>query len=142
MKAPIYPDYLLLNKTTDSTHAVDFLGMTISNRPKTFHATIANPQQKFPTPKINYPNLHGNFPGASGYGVFTGQLHRLVRICTTAHDFINNTANLYNILLHKGYTHKRMMKTVQTFIRAHNPYKTNASQVIRTLRTTVNQQHP
>lgn len=133
----IYPPYLQLNKTTDSRDTVDFLGMTISNKTRSFHITITNTKQRFPVPKINYPSLQGNFPGPSGYGVVTGQLHRLAHICTTADDFTHAAATLYKTLLTKSYTHKRLMDTFKSFIYTHNPYKTHTTHIIRALHESV-----
>lgn len=132
--SPIYPSYLLLNRTTDEADNVDFLGMNITSRPAHWHIRLADQKQRFPVPKINYPSLQGNFPGASGYGVFTGQLHRLARICTCANDFMTSTTQLTHTLLKKGYTRRRLMSTTTTFLEAHNPYKTYASAMLRTIR--------
>lgn len=131
---PIYPANLLLNRTTDDIDNVDFLGMNITSRRAHWHIKLADSKQRFPVPKINYPSLQGNFPGASGYGVYTGQLHRLARICTSAHDFMTSTTRLAQTLMTKGYTYKRLMKTTTTFIKTRNVYKTRACTILRTLR--------
>ena len=73
----IYPDFLSLNKTTEDVNQTDFLGMSISSYGGSFLIDIASSKKKFPVDKINYPSLKGNFPKILGYGVFTGQLHRL-----------------------------------------------------------------
>lgn len=130
---PIYPAYLLLNRTTDAIDNVDFLGMNITSRPAHWHIKLADSKQRFPVPKINYPSLQGNFPGASGYGVYTGQLHRLARICTSAADFMTSTTQLAQTLMTKGYTYKRLMNTTASFLQTRNTYKTRASTILRTL---------
>lgn len=121
---PIYPSFLSLNRTTDSPNSVDYLGMTISHRSRSFHITLANTKHKFPYPKINYPDLHGNFPHVLGYGVFTGQLHRYARICTSSNDFVSCVVQLCRTLIPKGFTHAQLTRHLKMFLRRHNPYKT------------------
>lgn len=121
---PIYPPFLSLNRTTDSPHHVDYLGMTISHRLRSFHINVTNTKQRFPYPKVNYPSLHGNFPHVLAYGVFTGQLHRFARICTSSNDFIACATQLCSTLIPKGYTYAQLRQHLKTFLNTHNPYKT------------------
>jgi hypothetical protein len=131
---PIYPPFLALNRTTDSEEKVDYIGMAVYNRYNMFYLDVANTQQRFPVPKVNYPNLRGNFPTNLGYGVYTGQLHRFSRICTGAVDFLSASAKLSNMLQTKGYTKPLMMRTFKRFAENHNPYKTHAVRLIGRLR--------
>lgn len=123
----MYPDYLSLNKTTNAPESVDYLGLNISNTPRAFLMNVADNKQCLPVPKINYPNLRGNFPECSGYGVFIGQLHRFARICTSSVDFCERATNLYDILLtKKGFLRPKLIRAFKGFVRDHNPYKTPA----------------
>jgi hypothetical protein len=125
----IYPPFLALNKTTDSSRSVDYLGMKVFNTPSIIF-DVADTQQKFPVTKINYPNLRGNFPINLGYGVFTGQLHRFARICTASTNFLIQTQKLTNTVLSKGYDIPRINQTFKRFIHNNNPYKTRAGTLI------------
>jgi hypothetical protein len=127
----MYPDYLSLNKTTDGPGSVDYLGLNISNTPRTFRMNVANSKQRLPVPKINYPNLGGNFPECSGYGVFIGQLHRFARICTSSVDFCKCATNLYTTLLTKGFVQHKLIKAFKRFVRDHNPYTGSATSIIQ-----------
>jgi hypothetical protein len=124
----IYP---CLNKTTDGPESVDYLGLCVSNTPRAFRMNVADNKQRLPVPKVNYPNLRGNFPECSGYGVFIGQLHRFARICTSNVDFCERATNLYNILLtRKGFLRPKLIKAFKRFVRDHNPYKTPAPAIV------------
>ena len=134
IRHPIYPPYLNLEETTDSNDYVDYIGMRLRNRrlrkPSPIIIDIAPTKQKFPVPKINYPSLHGNFPAVLGYGVFTGQLHRFANICTTYEDFIHNSTELTKYLIPKGYSKKKLIRRLSSFIYLHNPYRTHKSTII------------
>ena len=93
---PIYPEFLLLNKTTVETTSTDFLGMTITSK------------KKIPVPKVNYPSLTGNFPRILAFGVFTGLLHRFARICTLTCDFMNSAVEMARLLTTKGYSQRKL----------------------------------
>jgi hypothetical protein len=88
---------------------------------------VANNKQRLPFPKVNYPNLRGNFPESLGYGVFTGQLHRFARICTSSLDLCAQATNLADTLRNtKGFLRTKLTRTFKTFMLNHNPYKTPA----------------
>ena len=95
----IYPPFLELNKTTNSPTSSDYLGMTIQDSKCSFLISVASAKQRFPVERINYPSLKGNFPAVLGYGVFTGQLHRLSRICTRPVDFLGFAVDMSKCLL-------------------------------------------
>lgn len=112
--SPIYPGYLELNKTSNNKEKVEFLGMDIDGTGNRITFNISNSKTKFPSKKINCPSLHGNFPQAAGYGVYTGQLHRFSRICTNVTDFVICSAHAARELLPKGFSKNKL---TQKFIK-------------------------
>jgi hypothetical protein len=126
----MYPDYLLLNKTTGEEE-VTYLGMQISSTTRGFYINVTDNVQRLPQEKVNYPSLNGNFPESMGYGVFVGQLHRFCRICTSSFDFGRWATSLYNALLCKGYTQTKLVWTLKRFVRDCNPYKTASGAIIQ-----------
>jgi hypothetical protein len=125
---PIYPSFLELNKTNESSKSVTYLGMNISSTNSGFRIKVAPCDKKFPYPKINYPSLLGNFPKVLGYGVFTGQLHRFASICTTSRDFMDSTIKTSQLLLNKGYKRSLLYKKLDSYMHTNNfPYKTRLS---------------
>jgi hypothetical protein len=128
---PIYPPFLLLKQTNTSSTQADYVGMTIESAPRSFLFTVNNNSARLPVPKINYPDLQGNFPTVAGYGVLTGQLHRFARISTRATDFVDQCVILCRTLLSKGFVHSRMKKTIYAFLEHHNPYRTTPHIIFR-----------
>jgi hypothetical protein len=126
----MYPDYLLLNRTTEEPDRVGYLGMTIQSTSRSFYINVADSQQRFPEEKVNYPNLEGNFPGSMGYGVFIGQLHRFSRICTAGMDMCEWSTKLTKLLVRKGFSATRMVRAFKQFITNHSPYKLPMSVLI------------
>ena len=110
----IYPPYLELNRASEDTNKLDFLGIEINGTNNSFVTNVTNSKKKFPYNKINYPSFLGNFPQVLGYGVFTGQLHRFSRICSKAQDFVTCCAQTASDLLKKGYAKKKLtLKFIQ-----------------------------
>jgi hypothetical protein len=131
---PIYPPYLQLQQTSTTPCEAEYLGLIVKDSPRGFYTTIANSKLKFPQPKVTYPSLHGNFPAVLGYGVFTGQLHRFARACTTATDFITQTIAMYHTLLPKGYVAGKLRHYLHNFLIKHSPYKTTPQTIISRFR--------
>jgi hypothetical protein len=118
---PIYPDFLLLNKTTEDTSSTDFLGMNITSSADSFIVNVASSKNKFPVPKVNYPSLKGNFPRILAFGVFTGQLHRFARASTLTHDFLRSAIEMARLLTTKGYSKRKLLQYFYQFIRSKYP---------------------
>jgi len=118
---PIYPEFLLLNKTTEDNLSTDFLGITIASHADSFVTNIAPSKNKFPAPKINCPSLKGNFPRILTFGVFTGQLHRFARSCTLTKDFMHNAIDMGRLLTTKGYSRKKLLHYFHQFISSKYP---------------------
>jgi hypothetical protein len=134
---PIYPEFLLLKQTNANPQTAEYLGMNIRPGRRSFIMTVSNTGAKLPVPKINFPSLQGNFPQVQGYGVLTGQLHRIARINTRATEFARDTARLHEMILTKGYTRTRMLKTMQAFLSHHNPYRTPGSAIFSMVKTMI-----
>lgn len=135
----MYPDYLLLNRTTEEQNRVGYLGMTIQPTSRSFYSNLADSQQRFPEKKVNYPNLEGNFPGIMGYGVFIGQLHRFSRICTASMDMCAWSAKLTKMLVDKGFSTSKMVRVFKQYITNNSPYRLPVSVLIAQYKRLINQ---
>ena len=69
---------------------------------------------------VNYPDLSGNIPRGSAYGVYTSQLIRYARVCSYKEDFIARAALLKSKLKEKGFTEERLRKTSRKCIHNNN----------------------
>ena len=69
---------------------------------------------------VNFPFLDGDVPRNNAYGVFTSQLIRFARACTSAEDFNRRSLNLTARLLSQGYRYNKLCKS---FCKFHSKYK-------------------
>ena len=69
---------------------------------------------------MNYPDLSGNIPLGSAYGVYTSQLIRYARVCSNKEDFITCATLLKNKLKKKGFTEEKLRNTSRRCIHNNN----------------------
>ena len=60
---------------------------------------------------VNFPNLSGNIPCSSSYGVCTGEAVRYARACSHLEDFESRTLTLVSKLRKQGFTLRRLTRT-------------------------------
>ena len=65
---------------------------------------------------IRMPDIESNISVIAKYGVINSQLHRFFRLCTTKEAFIAQCTNLIILLIQKGYSKRKVMKKVVTFL--------------------------
>ena len=68
---------------------------------------------------VNYPNLKGDVPRATSYGVYISQLVRFARACTNVHDFNNRNLIITSKLLSQGFRYHKLRKTFSKFFRRY-----------------------
>ena len=88
-----YPDFLTLNDTSLDDGSVNFLGMHISATPSVV-IDVYDKKKDFPFQVVRYPHLDSAIPNSLPYGVFTGQLHRFMRICSLPGAFVRNSCEV------------------------------------------------
>ena len=76
-------------------------------------------RDSFDFPIVNFPNLSGNIPHKSSYGVFIGELVRYARGCTHYEDFRPKTLSLISKLTMQGFTDKLLRKAFRKFCDSH-----------------------
>ena len=81
--------------------------------------SIFDKRDAFDFPIVNFPNLSGNIPLKSSYGVFIGELVRYARACTYFDDFKQRTLLLGKKLLAQGYTTRSLKRTWFKFCESH-----------------------
>ena len=73
----------------------------------------------FDFPIVNFPNLTGNIPLTSSYGVFVGELVRYSRSCTYYEDFLDRAVKLIKKLTKQAFRIKKVKATHFKFIDSH-----------------------
>ena len=81
--------------------------------------SIYDKRDTFDFPIVNFPNLSGNIPCNSSYGVFTGEAVRYARACSHLEDFKSRTLTLVSKLRKQGFTLRRRTRTWFRFCDAH-----------------------
>ena len=111
MKEDIYPPELVCNKENVGDQKATFLDMETSVIDRRFVTKTYDKKESYDFEIVNYPDLSGNIPRGSAYGVYTSQLIRYARVCSYKEDFINRAALLKRKLKEKGFTEEKLQKT-------------------------------
>jgi hypothetical protein len=115
----VYPKSLRLSRTNLSNREACFLGMRI-RQPEgetKLHVDVYDKRNEFPFQVRNYPHTKSVVPRSQCYGVFTGQLHRFVRICSCELDFVKWALKIANYMAgERGYSKLRLLSTFGSFV--------------------------
>ena len=65
---------------------------------------------------VNFPDLSGNVPHASSYGVFIAQSLRYRKACHKYNDYIEPTHTLKNQLVRQHFDEKHLIKKLKNWI--------------------------
>ena len=115
----IYPKELILVPDDCDGKSTPFLDLQITIKEKIISTSIFDKRDSFDFPIVNFPNLSGNIPHKSSYGVFIGELVRYARGCTYYKDFRTKTLSLISKLTMQGFTDKMLRKTFTKFCDSH-----------------------
>ena len=99
----IYPDSLKLNKENKTNKEASFLDTSIEIRENRFITKLYDKRDAFDFEIVNYPNLSGNLPKKTMYGVFISQIVRYSIACMEYENFINRCNQLTTKLKGQGY---------------------------------------
>ena len=120
LKEDIYPPELVCNKENVGDQRATFLDMETSVIDRRFVTKTYDKRESYDFEIVNYPDLSGNIPRGSAYGVYTSQLIRYARVCSYKEDFIARAALLKRKLKEKGFTEERLRKTSRKCIHNNN----------------------
>jgi hypothetical protein len=89
------------------------LNITINNN--TIHTKIYDKRDDFDFCIVNYPDLDGDVPHATSYGVYVSQLIRFYRACSNVKDFNERNIFITSKLLKQGYRYHKLRKYFTKF---------------------------
>ena len=115
----IYPAELILNQTSKSSTAVEFLGMNIVADQNRLRLSVFDKRKTFPFAVRRYPLMSSLIPRTIPFAVFSGQLHRGYRICTGAHDFVAFSTEVASILRKNGCSSYQLKRLWKPFVTTH-----------------------
>ena len=100
----MYKDSAMELKCTNlSRDKCNFLDLTISIYRGKFIYRSYDKRNDFDFDVVNYPNLHGNIPKGSSYGVYVSQLLRFVDININFNNFVNDVNKLTKTFIMQGF---------------------------------------
>ena len=114
----IYPSELELKDTSTSSTEVCYLDTNIKTGDVTtpFRISIYDKRDDFAFRIVNFPHMDSNIPA---YSVYTSQLVRYARICTSRVDFINRLRSLSLRLRQQGFETNRLQNSFNKFVNRH-----------------------
>ena len=115
MISSIYPKELTLNKANTSDTSAPFLDLDLSIKDGIISTKIYDKRDDFNFTIVNYPHLDGDVPRATSYGVYSSQLIRFARACSSVEDFSERNRIITEKLLKQGYRFDKLRKTFSKF---------------------------
>jgi len=119
LKSEIYPLELTLNQEDNLDNKCSFLDLLLKVEDKTISTSIFDKRDDFGFSIVNLPNLTGNVPKKSSYGVFTGELVRYARACTYLDSFQRRVSAVVNKLTNQSFNLKLLKSTYKKFCISH-----------------------
>ena len=107
----IYPKELVLVPDDTDGKSCPFLDLQVTITDATISTSIYDKRDAYDFPIVNFPTLTGNIPKKSSYGVFTGEVVRYARACTTL--------LLVSKLRKQAFLPRLLKQTWQRFCDAH-----------------------
>lgn len=131
----IYPIELQLNKTNSSDVSAPFLDLALSINDNIISSKIYDKRDDFDFNIVNYPNLTGDVPRMTSYGVYISQLIRFARACSSVDDFIERNKFITAKLLKQGFRYEKLRKSFSKFYHRNitliSKYQTNLKYFLR-----------
>ena len=129
MFSSIYPKELKLNRANSCDTSAAFLDLDLSIENGIISSKIYDKRDDFNFNIVNFPQLDGDVPKATSYGVYISQLIRFARACTSVNDFNKRNLLITEKLLKQGYRYHKLRKTFTKFyfrnLNLINKYKCN-----------------
>jgi hypothetical protein len=115
----IYPSELELVPDDSDGMTTTILDLMLTIRDNNISTSIYDKRDAFDFPIVNFPNLSGNIPTKSAYGVFSGELVRYARGCDHLNDFSGRLQILVTKLLSQNFTDILLKRTFTKFCDSH-----------------------
>ena len=128
----IYPQALVLNRTTESDVHVSYLDINISIKQNIFLTNVYDKRDNFNFKIVNFPFLNSNIPTRPAYGVYMSQLVRIGRICCDYSSFVKRHYIMTSKLVKQGFWYCKLCRTFKRFYKNTRYWFVNLVLVVRT----------
>ena len=115
----IYPRELVLVPDGSDGLSTPFLDLLLVIKDNIISTSIYDKRDAFDFPIVSFPNLSGNIPLKSSYGVFIGELVRYARACTFFEDFLSRTEILVKKLKKQFFSSRLLLQACHRFYDSH-----------------------
>ena len=102
---------MALNKENIIDSAAHVLDLDININNGHFEVNIYDKREAFPFDIVQFVPYISNVPRSILYGIFSTQVIRYFRVCSTPQHFVNRISGLIKIFIQLGYE-KRLLKNV------------------------------
>ena len=115
----IYPQELVLNRTTESDVHVAYLDINISIKHNYFTTNVFDKRDNFNFKIVNFPFLNSNIPNNPAYGVYMSQLVRIGRICCDYSSFVQRHYMITSKLVNQGFWYCQLCRIFKRFYKRY-----------------------
>jgi len=115
----IYPPELTLLKANPNDLEAAFLDLFLRITNGIVSTKIYDKRDDYNFDIVNYPQLSGDIPRATSYGVYISQLVRFARASTDIADFNERNRIITSKLLTQGFRYNKLRKTFSKFYRRY-----------------------
>ena len=90
-----------------------FLDLEAHIKDGKFYTKTYDKREAFNFKIVNYPDLSGNIPEQTAYGIYISQVIRYAKICNQTKDFIDRIRLLFNKLHKKFFSKERLLAALK-----------------------------
>ena len=131
----IYPRELTLNKANSTDTVVSFLDLHLSVVNDNIIIKIYDKRDDFNFNIVNYPQLDGDVPRTTSYGVYISQLIRFGRACSDVTEFNIRNKHITSKLLQQGFRYHKLRINFAKFYKRNGDlvekYNTNLKTLLQ-----------
>jgi len=120
MKHLIYPPELTLTQANSPDTEAAFLDLYLFISNGKISTKIYDKRDDLSFDIVNYPNLCGDVPRATSYGVYISQLVRFARASTNLTDFHDRNKIITQKLLSQGFRYHKLRRTFTKFFKRYD----------------------
>ena len=116
----IYPMELEIKDTTDTDRSTSYLDLHLEiDSEGRLRTKLSDKRDDFNFPIVNFPFICSNIPVAPAYGVYTSQMIRYSRACSSYQDFLDIGLLLTRKLLNQGFPLVKLKSSLRKIYGRH-----------------------
>ena len=116
----IYPSTLIASRSGTNDKEVEYLDVKLTINETGLKTSVYHKVDdfNFPVTLLTFPE--NTMPYRMGIQVFSGQVIRYARICSSMKDFVDKTSRTYNSLVNRGYDAIKLRLSAERALNKHD----------------------